>query len=275
MRAIVLSLAIAMSPGPALSGGLLGDALSGAGNLVAPGSNIGKPLDDMNRNLKKQVPAYGNIEEGASAAARQLSREALVEHAGPALAAMIQASRNDTLRGGVQDVPPQVRQIMSRFFGNDIAAGVRYRIGQGGDLALASNAFRYGDALAITLVDLIVFRDGAVFNDLSLWAHELYHVAQYRSWGLLDFAKRYVRDHEAVENEAYATQARFRAWAPANLSNFGTSPPTTMPMPPMPRLSSVCGTQFGMCAIPAVGPVGAGCWCASARGPINGQLVPQ
>jgi hypothetical protein len=178
MRAIVLSLAIAMSSSPALSGGLLGDALSGAGNLVAPGSNIGKPLDDMNRNLKKQVPAYGNIEEGASATARQLSREALVEHAGPALAAMIQASRNDTLRGGVQDVPPYVRQIMSRFFGNDIAAGVRYRIGRGGDLALASNAFRYGDAVAITLVDLIVFRDGTVANDLSLWAHELYHVAQ-------------------------------------------------------------------------------------------------
>jgi len=259
---------------PAFAGGILGDAISSVGNVVAPHSDIGKPLDDLNRNIKQNVPVYGTVEEGASASVRNVSREYMVETAGPVLAGLIQASRNDTLNGRVQDVPPDVRNIMARFYGFDIAAGIRFRIGQGGDLALASNAFRYGDAIAITLVDLIVFKDGQTAQDLSVWAHELQHVQQFRSWGLMDFSKRYVRDHQAVENDAYATQDKFRAWAAANLS-FGRGGSVAVNMPPIPQLSPICGTPAGTCVIPGVVPVGMGCWCGSVGGPINGQVIPQ
>jgi len=258
---------------PAFAGGLLGDAISAVGNVVAPNSNIGKPLDELNRNLKQSAPVYGTVEEGASSAVRNVTRESIVESAGPVLAGLIQASRNDTLNGGVQDVPVDVRNVMARFYGFDITAGIRFRIGQGGDLAIASNAFRYGDAIAITLVDLIVFRDQATAQDLSVWAHELQHVQQFRSWGLMDFSKRYVRDHQAVENEAYATQDRFRAWAQTNLAY--NAPPASVNMPPVQQLSSICGTPAGLCVIPGVVPIGIGCWCGSAGGPINGQIIPQ
>ena len=249
------------------AGGLLGDAISAVGNVVAPGSNIGQPLDDLNKQLKQDVPAYGN-----SATVRNIARESLVETAGPALAAAIQASRNDTLNGGVQDVPFEIRNIMASFYGSDVAACVRYRIGQGGDLAIASNAFRYGDAIAITLVDLIVFRDGTTAQDLSVWAHELQHVQQYRAWGLMDFAKNYVRDYQAVENPAYAVQANFVAWYQTNVAG-GYSQQVSMP--PQPQMSSVCGTPMGACVISGFAPVSTPCWCGTVSGPVNGQLIPQ
>jgi hypothetical protein len=256
------------------AGGLLGDTVSAIGNVVAPNSNIGKPLDDLNRQLKHDAPVYGTVEEGASAAVRNTSREFLVESAGPVLAGMIQASREDTLRGGVQDVPSDVRDIMARFYGFDVAAGIRFRVGQGGDLALASNAFRYGDALAITLDDVIVFRDQLTAQDLSIWAHELQHVQQFRSWGILDFSKRYVRDYGGVEREAYSAQDRYIQWAQANLAAYSGGPSgTQFAMPTMPQMSSVCGTPMGACVVPGVGMIGQGCWCGTSTGPVNGQLV--
>lgn len=262
---------LACAATPSFGGGLIGDAISAVGNVVAPNSNIGKPLDDLNRTIKKDTPIYGTVEEGASSTVRNLSREYLVETAGPVLAGLIQASRNDTLNGGVQDVPQNIRDIMMRFYGFDITAGVRFRVGQGGDLALASNAFRYGDAIAITLVDLIVFTNQSTAQDLSVWAHELAHVQQFRNWGLMDFAKRYVRDHQSVENEAYASQNKYTLWSQSNAYNQGCPIPVYMPQ--MPHMSGVCGTPIGMCVIPGVVPVGTGCWCGSMSGPVNGQIV--
>lgn len=262
---------------PAFAGGFLADIVSGAGNIIAPGSDMGKPLDDLNRELKENVPIYGTVEEGASGAVRNVAREFTVETAGPALAGMIEVSRQDALRGGVSDVPPDIRNVLGSYFKHDVASGVRYRIGQGGDLALASNAFRYGDAVAITLGDIIVFRDHDAASDLAIWAHEMNHVIQYRNWGMLDFAKRYVRDHGAVENEAYSLQENFINWYNSNnnvaANNYGSMQPVSL-MPQGPQLSNVCGTPFGMCVLPGIGAVGQGCFCGSFQGPIQGQVVP-
>jgi hypothetical protein len=38
------------------------------------------------------------------------------------------------------------------------------------------------------------------------------HVMQYQRWGIEGFASRYVRDREAVEQEAVANANRFVAW---------------------------------------------------------------
>jgi len=82
-----------------------------------------------------------------------------------------------------------------------------------GALSLPTLAFSYGDAAAITLVDVVLYRDERVAQqDLVLWAHELTHVVQYQRWGLDGFAARYVRDRNAVEKEARDNAARFRAW---------------------------------------------------------------
>jgi hypothetical protein len=45
-----------------------------------------------------------------------------------------------------------------------------------------------------------------------LWAHELAHVQQYRKWGIDGFARRYIQDYLAVEQEAEDTEARFGIW---------------------------------------------------------------
>ena len=81
------------------------------------------------------------------------------------------------------------------------------------ELSLPGLAFQYGDAAAITLIDVVLFRsDADARHDLKLWAHELTHVEQYRRWGVDGFVARYVADSGAVEREAYANADRFEAW---------------------------------------------------------------
>ena len=64
-------------------------------------------------------------------------------------------------------------------------------------------AFSYGDAKAITLGDVILFKNEQLAeSNLKLWAHELTHVMQYQRWGIPGFAERYVRDSAGVEQEA-------------------------------------------------------------------------
>ncbi len=88
------------------------------------------------------------------------------------------------------------------------------RWGAGGaTLTLPGLALEYGDALALTLIDVVLFRreDDARWNE-KIWAHELTHVMQYRRWGVQGFAARYVADSTAVEHEAYSNADRFEAW---------------------------------------------------------------
>ncbi|HBZ94972.1 MAG TPA: hypothetical protein DEO91_15135, partial [Pseudomonas sp.] len=50
----------------------------------------------------------------------------------------------------------------------------------------------------------------AAEGDASLGADELWNVQQYREWGTAEFARRYTRDFNSVEEPAYAMQARVR-----------------------------------------------------------------
>ena len=66
-----------------------------------------------------------------------------------------------------------------------------------------SNKFFAGHENAVTLDDLIVFSeipDGQ--ESIEWWAHELYHVYQYRKWTVEGFAYRYVTEWDSVEAEA-------------------------------------------------------------------------
>ena len=91
----------------------------------------------------------------------------------------------------------------------------RFAVGTTRALTLPALAFSYGDATAITLGDVVLFKDERVAEtDLKLWAHELTHVMQYQRWGTEGFADRYVRDSAAVEQEAIDNANRFAAWLP-------------------------------------------------------------
>jgi hypothetical protein len=129
------------------------------------------------------------------------------------LAQWIAESRQQILAAGTRPIPPQIIQGLTGYFAPALLHEVRYRSGGGTELSLPALAFRYGDAAALTLVDVVMFNAEAdAQTDLKLWAHELTHVMQYRRWGLDGFAARYVADSNAVEREAYANADRFVVW---------------------------------------------------------------
>lgn len=129
--------------------------------------------------------------------------------ASEAMTQWILASRRDALRTGVSPIPRAVRTRLEGHFPAALLDRVRYRVGNGDELGFPTNSVKT-NAVAITLDDVILFRHGAdAAGDIRLWAHELVHVQQYERWGVRGFARRYTRDHRAVEAEAIAGATRF------------------------------------------------------------------
>lgn len=171
------------------------------------------------------------------------------------------------------------------FVSEHILNIARYRVRGGGDLSLQVNAIRYGEAQAITLDYVIVFKDenDALYNP-TLWAHELTHIEQFQRWGIRDFSIRYLRSHPSVENEAYQAETRYLAWvsvkntqqwaSTGNSANFAAA---NRPIAPFSNgaNSSTCSTTMGMCRVNGVAPVGTSCWCNHpVMGAAAGALTP-
>jgi hypothetical protein len=125
--------------------------------------------------------------------------------AAAALANALVLSRDAAWTQGTRPMPPHIRQALLDWYPADLLDSIEYRTGIPEDSTLQSLAMRHGDATAITLVDTIVFANPQdAETNIALWAHEVKHVEQFQRWGLMGFAQRYVRDHQAVEAEAYA-----------------------------------------------------------------------
>lgn len=155
--------------------------------------------------------------------------EALQERALAASAVMlaeaIRHSRQEALEAGTQPIPPALRAALRPLFSDALMDQVRYRVGGGSEVSLQLNVIAYGDQAAITLEDVVVFaREADARDNLALWAHELWHVQQFRQWGLDGFAQRYVRDHFTVEAEAGRAAAELAART-ARLRAGGASVP--------------------------------------------------
>lgn len=257
------------------AGGLLGDII----NRVVPGA--GTALDNAHRQIKEAIPPYKAAEEGAS----KVVNESLVQTGAPALQEMIARSRDDALRQGVRPIPQSIRENVAGFIPERVLNAARYRIQGGGDLTLQVNAIRYGEAQAIALDYVVVFKfeNDALYNP-SLWVHELTHVDQYQRWGLRDFSIRYLRNSEAVEREAYEAETRYAAWVAqrnsTSLASTASGSSLTQALNrPVARFaatksSSTCGTAVTHCAVPGSAPVGTPCWCNTPFGPATGSLVP-
>jgi hypothetical protein len=121
----------------------------------------------------------------------------------PVLAEWIVQSRDAAVTEGVEPIPGSVREMLVGYVPDEILDRVRWRAG-GSAFTLQQSAFMLDEAPAITLDYVVVFssRDGAL-HDPKLWAHEIKHVMQYAEWGVQGFAARYLRDYEAVEQEAF------------------------------------------------------------------------
>lgn len=136
--------------------------------------------------------------------------------AGLVLEQWLLASR-DASYGSATAVPPAMRKKLNGFVDPAVLDAARFRIDDGSVLGdLGSINLRYGylagkHVSAITLIDVIVFRDAGRAADAALWAHELFHVQQFRQWGSREFALRYAQDFSAVERLANKAEERFSA----------------------------------------------------------------
>jgi hypothetical protein len=270
--ALLTLVGLVFGTGAAVAGGLVGDAFRAVG-----AKSIGDGLDSAHKQIKEANPVYKQIEEGTSKTVRKVFTETEVETLWPVLDGMIQASRQAALNDGTASMSEELKQNFRGFFDEDTLSRVRYRVGGGGDLSLQQNSFKYGDAIAITLIDVIVFIDDARANDAALWAHELRHVQQFRDWGRVDFAKRYIRDHEAVEQEARDTANRFVPWFQQNVQIAAAGNQGGYPGPgqgiPQPAMNNVCFIPAaGGCYVNQFVPVGTPCWCNSMMGPLQGMI---
>jgi len=139
----------------------------------------------------------------------------LLEYAASALAALIQGARQQAIADGVRPIPPSVYRSLLGYFPAALLRQCRFAAGNSRALTLPALAFSYGDATAITLGDVVLFKNELVAETgLKVWAHELTHVIQYQRWGIEGFAEHYVRDSGAVEQEAIDNANRFVAWLP-------------------------------------------------------------
>jgi hypothetical protein len=139
----------------------------------------------------------------------------MLAYAGDALAALIEGARQQAIADGVRPIPTSVYRALLGYFPAALLRKCRFATGDSRALTLPALAFSYGDATAITLGDVVLFKKEQVADtDLKVWAHELTHVMQYQRWGIDGFANRYVRDSNAVEQEAIDNANRFAAWLP-------------------------------------------------------------
>lgn len=212
----------------------------------------------------------------------------IVSQAGaPGLEQWIIQSRNSAINGAVP-IPPQIRQVLTGYASEDSMNKVRFKIEDNGFLNLARVIEQSGSASAVTLIDVIVFRDLAGASNPSLWAHELTHVDQYTNWGVHSFAISYIRDHGDVERPAYAKGDGYSAWRQARgfpqvpsvqipPTVVTRPPPQAVPINPPPLqpmiIGSICQTQAGRFGPGPAMVIGTPCYVQFPQGVMQGFIT--
>jgi hypothetical protein len=195
----------------------------------------------------------------------QAGQSAGAEVGGDALAAWINGSRNTAINTS-QPIPPQIRQALTGYIANNVMDRARFKVGDNGILNLAGLTVRnFGDVSAVTVNDVIVFRNAAdAYNNPSLWAHELTHVQQYMEWGVHTFAVRYVRNYHDVEDHAYAVGNGYANWRASQQS---------YPQPSQ-QVGYFCNTPYGRYGPVPANLVGTPCSLTTPYGAtLYGQVV--
>jgi hypothetical protein len=138
----------------------------------------------------------------------------LLRHGARLLAGLIHSAREAAIANGVKPVPPQIHRALLGYFPDAILRKVRFTSGHADAITIPGLAMSYGHIDAVTLADVILFRDDrAAQTDAKLWAHELTHVMQYERWGIDGFAMRYLQDYDAIEQEARDNADRYVYWS--------------------------------------------------------------
>ena len=208
MRTVALTLFLIFSAVSAV-------AAAGLGGVLEPliGAAPASALEGRFAKWRGDVLALSTPGTDVWRTTKAASVERAVEAGAPIVEKWIITWREQALEDGTQPMRPAIKERLVGYFPEALLDRVRYRIGWGDGRATQSSLFHLLNARAVSLGDVIVFRDAALAADAVIWAHELAHVQQYDRWGTLEFAKRYVRDHHAVESEAWEIAARYTMWA--------------------------------------------------------------
>lgn len=146
----------------------------------------------------------------------------LIESLAPLFAGWIVSERDAAIRQGVEPIPAPIRTALTGYVPEPILDRVRWRQGAT-EMSLPQNIFRFGHIQAMVLEDVVIFNDRReALEDPKLWAHELKHVMQFAEWGVDGFAARYLRDYDAIENEAAEFRWQF-------MKQAGLIPPVPSP----------------------------------------------
>jgi hypothetical protein len=147
--------------------------------------------------------------------------EGVNQMAATSLQQWIVESRNNMPATLLYPIPLHIRAQLEPYYDLQVLDTARYKVGVDAEMNAANTLMQNPDVEAVTLVDVIVFRnEDDAQNNVALWAHELHHVKQYLEWGVADFAKRYTRDYNSVEAPAYKIQAEVaRALRPTMASS--------------------------------------------------------
>lgn len=132
----------------------------------------------------------------------------LFNPAGLAFAAAIRQAEGQA-SWGARAMPANVYQQLLAFYAPAFLQSVRYNTLDTGRISLDSAVLMLNnDVRALTVNDIIVFRNENEAQDAALWAHELTHVLQYRNMGIDKFANVYTTNAWILENQAYDVQNR-------------------------------------------------------------------
>lgn len=221
----------------------LANACGGIFDVACNLQNGGLSPDNIGRQTEIVGQQVGN-------AINELQASTL---SGPALEQAINASRNTAINGAMP-IPPHIRRQLTGYASEESMNRARYKIGDNGFLNLARLLEQGGFAAAVTLDDVIVFRGPSEAEDVSIWAHELVHVDQYRD-GVHSFAVRYARNFRSIEDPAYEKGGGYFVWAQANRLNrpVATSTPSTSPT--MERSGFPSGFGMLVCGCYGNGPL--------------------
>ena len=123
---------------------------------------------------------------------------------GPSLAETIRSTRDRVYPQG-HPIPVALRRQLAPFFPRTVLEKVRYATAWDPTADLLPALFMgRSPKAAMTLGDVILFRDAHGVTDPLLWAHELTHVLQYQQLGVTAFATRYLERGWELEAEATA-----------------------------------------------------------------------
>ncbi|MBJ2180009.1 DUF4157 domain-containing protein [Pseudomonas veronii] len=255
LRRLVAGLALSLLTSPVMACGGVLDVVCNLQHGGMSPENLGRQgkiiVDQGGTTAQKAVQDVAN-------ALNELQANLLT---GPILEQAIRASR-DTAINGSAPIPDSIRRDLTGYASEESMNQVRFKIGDNGFVNLARLLEQGGAANAVTLIDVVVFRDQGGAADPSLWAHELTHVDQYRNWGVNSFAVHYSRNANSVEDEAYEKGNAFFAWAQrerpgrevsSSVSTVAMPIPAPEPMPMPGGMPSGAVTQPCGCWGPTTG----------------------